>query len=145
MRHFILLLILAFSLSVSAHEPNDPPKGKPDFRQIVEKRYEVIVHELNLDDRKAKAVKPIYMEYCKKCGELFKPKGPRKPIEQCSDTEAEAMIKDNFKKSREILTLRETYYNQLRKYLSPKQLIKIYDIERREQRMIRDHHNKQRK
>ncbi len=145
MRHFILIFILAFSIGAHACNPGGQNQGKPDFRQIVEKRYEVIVHELNLDDRKAAAVKPIYMEYCKKCGELFKPKGSQKPRDQYSEAETEVMIRDNFKKSKEILVLRETYYNKLRKYLTPKQLVKIYDIERREQRMIRDHHNKQKK
>lgn len=145
MRHLVLIFILAFSLETYACNPGEQQQGKPDFKQIVEKRYEVIVHELNLDDHKAKVVKPIYMEYCRKCGELFKPKGPRKPIDQCSDAEAEFIVKDNFKKSKEILVLRETYYNKLCKYLTPKQLVKIYDIERREQRMIREHHNKQRK
>lgn len=145
MRHFILLFILAFSLGAYACGPGMQNQGKPSFQQIVEKRYEVIVHELNLDDHKAKAVKPIYLEYCRKCGEIFKPKGPKKSRDQFSEAEMETMIKDNFKKSREILNLRETYYNKLRKYLTPKQLVKIYDIERREQRMIRQHHEKQRK
>lgn len=144
MKHFILFLFFAFSLSVSA---NEPLSGGPDFKEIVEKRYEVIVHELCLDDAKAKAVRPIYMEYCQKMGELFKPQPNSKPRDQRTEAEVEADIKREFCKAKQVVTLRETYYCKLRKYLTPKQILKIYDIERKEQRMIRQHNqnNRQKK
>lgn len=142
MKHFILFFFFAFSLSVAANEPNN---GGPDFKQIVEKRYEVIVHELNLDDAKAKAVRPIYMEYCQKMGELFKPHANKKPRDQRTEAEVEAEIKADFCKAKQVISLRETYYCRLRKYLTPKQILKIYDIERKEQQMIRQHNkNRQR-
>ena len=39
-------------------------------------------------------------------------------------------IKDQFAQSRKILDVREKYYNEFRKILSPKQIMKIYQTEK---------------
>lgn len=138
MRQFILFILLAFTLSANADCPQQPNK-KPDFQSIVEKRFCVIAHELCLDESKANQVRPLYFEYCKKMGELLKPKGPKKPMDQRTDAEIEQDVKANFAKAKSIVQLRETYYNKLRKLLTPKQIVKIYEIEQAEQRKFRQH------
>lgn len=42
----------------------------------------------------------------------------------------EKAIKDRFAQSRKILDIREKYYNEFRKILSPKQIMKIYQLEK---------------
>ena len=47
-----------------------------------------------------------------------------------TDAEIEKQIKDQFAQSRKILDVREKYYNEFRKILSPKQIMKIYQTEK---------------
>ena len=116
-------------------------RERPDFNTILEKRCEYITHELNLDDSKEKAFKPIYMEYCKKMAELFKPDpNKRKPKDQKTEAEVEQDIKDNFARAKKIVCIREYYYAKFRKFLTPKQIVKIYEIERQEQQKMNKHH-----
>jgi len=46
-----------------------------------------------------------------------------------TDAEVEQQIKGRFAQSRRILDVREKYYNEFRKILSPKQIMKIYQTE----------------
>ncbi len=52
-----------------------------------------------------------------------------------TDAEIEKQIKDQFAQSRKILDVREKYYNEFRKILSPKQIMKIYQTEKRVMRI----------
>lgn len=138
MRHYILLILLAF-VSLTASADCQQPRQKPDFKSIVEKRFCVIVHELELDEAKAAKLKPLYMEYCRQMGDLFKPQPNKKPRDQRTDAEIEQDIKADFDRAKKMINLRETYYTKIRKLLTPKQIEKIYSIERDEQRKINQH------
>lgn len=50
-----------------------------------------------------------------------------KPV--LTDAEVEQQIKGRFAQSRKILDVREKYYDEFRKILSPKQIMKIYRTE----------------
>ena len=50
-----------------------------------------------------------------------------KPV--LTDAEVERQIKGRFAQSRKILDVREKYYDEFRKILSPKQIMKIYRTE----------------
>ena len=47
-----------------------------------------------------------------------------------TDAEVEQQIKGRFAQSRKILDVREKYYNEFRKILSSKQIMKIYQTEK---------------
>lgn len=135
----ILLLTLSFCFCSQAQAQ----KERPDFNTILEKRCEYIAHDLNLDESKEKAFRPIYMEYCKKMAELFKPDpSKRKPKDQKTEAEVEQDIKANFARAKRIIEIKECYYTKLRKILTPKQIVRVYEIERQEQqKMNKRHHN----
>ena len=44
-----------------------------------------------------------------------------------TDEEVDKMMRDRFKQSRKMLEVREKYYDEFRKFLSPKQVQKVYD------------------
>jgi len=48
-------------------------------------------------------------------------------IQTPTDDEVDKMMRDRFKQSRKILDIREKYYDEFRKFLSPKQVQKVYD------------------
>ncbi len=136
--YYILLLMLSFCVSSQAQQ-----RERPDYNKILEKRCEYIAHELNLDENKEKCFKPIYMEYCRKIGELFKPdpNRVRKPKDQRTDAEVEQEIKADFARAKKIVEIRECYYAKFRKILCPKQIERIYEIERKEQKTMHQRHN----
>lgn len=134
----LLVVFLLMSATVAlAQQPQRQGDKRPDYSVVVEKRYEFIVHELALDDTKAQQLKPIYMEYCHAFGKLFKRTKRMKPRDQRTDAEIEADIKDDFKRAKNMVSLREKYYAQFRTILTPRQIEKIYDIEREEQHQFR--------
>lgn len=137
MKKLFSIILLVFSLCLCAQAQAQ------DYNTILEKRCEYIAHELNLDDSKEKAFKPIYMEYCKQMAELFKQEhGKRKPQDQKTEAEVEQDIKANFARAKKIVCIRECCYAKLRKFLTPKQIVKIYEIERKEQQKIRQNHHR---
>lgn len=104
-----------------------------------------VVKALLLDDATAAKFTPVYMQYLKelsesrvsnsrklKAKETATPENVQKtePKSIPTDAEVEKAIKDRFAQSRKILDIREKYYNEFRKILSPKQIMKIYQLER---------------
>ena len=47
-----------------------------------------------------------------------------------TDAEIDQMILENFAQSHKILDIREKYYAKFRKFLTPKQIMKIYQVEK---------------
>jgi hypothetical protein len=58
-------------------------------------------------------------------------KGQQKGMKsEMTDAEAENVIKDRFAQSHKILDIQEKYYNQFRRILTPKQILRIYQNEK---------------
>lgn len=115
-----------------------------------------IIKELALDDATAAKFTPVYKNYQEEMRALRKAEGPEmdkkgegpekgkqpengkqpqadkqpqaRPMP--TDAEVEAAIKERFAQSRKLLDIRENYYNEFRKILSPKQIQRIYDMEK---------------
>ena len=98
-----------------------------------------IVKMLMLDDSTTDKFIPVYQNYLKELRECrmmnrakLRAEGTGvkpdpKPL--LTDAEVEQQIKGRFAQSRRILDVREKYYNEFRKILSPKQIMKIYQTE----------------
>ena len=52
------------------------------------------------------------------------------------------MIKGRFTQSRKMLELREKYYDVFRKFLSPKQIQKVYDMEMKDSQRFHQEMNR---
>lgn len=113
-----------------------------DREQMQKMQYDQIIKELALDDATAAKFAPAYKQYMtelqairtvEKRGDASRKaavdKQTPKPIP--TDAEVEQAIKERFAQSRKMLDLREKYYAEFRKFLSPKQIQKIYAIEKR--------------
>ena len=62
--------------------------------------------------------------------QIERPPINRLPKPVPTDAEVEQAIKARFAQSRKILDIREEYYNEFRKFLSPKQIQKMYNMEK---------------
>lgn len=143
---FIALLVAGSQVSLFAQQQADRTKKKPRFtpEQMMEMQTNRIVKALALDDATTAKFTPVYTQYLKdlrECraeawkqmkqdkAEAGKQAGAKKEL--MTDAEVEQRIKDRFAHSRKMLDLQEKYYNEFRKILSPKQIEKIYQMEKK--------------
>ena len=141
-------LFLGSQMTLSAqNEENKERKQRPTPEQMMQMQTNQMVRALMLDDATAAKFTPIYEKYLKELRECrmmnFKPRARKdaaqgteantaketpKPV--MTDAEIAKMLKDQFAQSRKMLDIREKYYNEFRKFLSPKQIQKMYNMEK---------------
>ena len=56
-----------------------------------------------------------------------------------TDAEAEQAIKSRMERSQKILDLREKYYKEYNKFLSPKQIQRVYELEKQSMKRLARH------
>lgn len=110
----------------------NPGNKRMTMEQIVSMQCNRIIQTLGLDDKTAAKFTDVYKDYMKEMDEARKMGMPKKTKEGKdfqvpTDDEVEKMMKDRFAQSRKILDIREKYYDKFRRFLSPKQVQKIYD------------------
>ena len=105
------------------------------MEQLADKQAAKIVTDLGLDDKTAARFTDVYKKYMKELDgvrkefPLYGVKGMKAKAQASipTDEEVDKMMRDRFKQSRKMLEVREKYYDEFRKFLSPKQVQKVYD------------------
>ena len=114
------------------------------MEMVAERQAAKIVNELGLDDQTAAKFTDVYKKYMKEQDDVRKEFAPdfkmRGKMEKGkdgaeakikvfapTDEQVDKMMRDRFKQSRKMLDIREKYYDEFRKFLSPKQVQKVYD------------------
>ena len=140
--YVLLAVLLMGSQTISAqNKDNKDNKQRPTPEQMMQRQTNLMVKTLMLDDATAAKFTPVYENYLKELRECrmmnrkdrmrnnnAEAKQTPKPVP--TDAEIEKQIKDQFAQSRKILDVREKYYNEFRKILAPKQIMKIYQTEK---------------
>ena len=140
--YVMMAALLIGSQTISAqNKDNKDQKQRPTPEQMMQRQANQMVKTLMLDDATAAKFTPVYEGYLKalrECRMMIRHERNRrnnaeakqtaKPVP--TDAEIEKQIKDQFAQSRKILDVREKYYNEFRKILSPKQIMKIYQTEK---------------
>lgn len=139
---YFWMLVVAFMMGTQViNAQADKPKGKrehkrPTMEQIIQMQSQRIVDELGLDDKTAAKFAEVYKKYMKEMDDLrkqympvksdFKKDKPSMP-KSLTDAEVDKMMRDRFAQARKMLDVREKYYDEFRKFLSPKQVQKVYN------------------
>lgn len=139
-KYFWMLLVAciigAQSMSAQNREPGKKPHRRMSVEQMSEMQANKIANNLGLDDKKTARFKEVYKKYTRELNDLWKKNKPEKPKVKpgedkvrptLSDAEVDKMMRTRFVISRKMLDIREKYYNEFRKFLSPKQVQKIFD------------------
>ena len=140
---YFFVLVAAFVMGTQVmnaqrHEQGKRPQGhrRMTIEQMTEMQANKIIGELGLDDKTAAKFTDVYKKYMMELNDLRKKNMPKKPDVKPedgkapampTDAEVDKMMRNRFKQSRETLDIREKYYDEFRKFLSPKQVQKIYD------------------
>lgn len=141
--YLMLALLIGSQVSVFAQTElklNGKRKFTPE--QLMERQTRQMTETLMLDDATAAKFVPVYKNYLKELNDCrMKYRKPKdepaaagteltpKPLP--TDEEVEKMITDRFEKCRQILDIREKYYKEFKKILSPRQILKVYQIEQK--------------
>ena len=144
---FVLMVAVLMGTQVmnAQNEQGKEPRRshkRMTMEQMVERQASKIVAKLGLDDKTAARFTDVYKKYMKELDDVRKEYAPdlkvRGKVEKDkegtdfkmktpTDEEVDKMMRDRFKQGRKMLDVREKYYDEFRKFLSPKQVQKIYD------------------
>lgn len=146
-RKFLMVLVAVFVGSQTVLFAQDKKDAKPERKQfnreqMLQMQCNQIIKGLALDDATAAKFAPVYKSYMEEM-RATRAMNPRKPAGNKTsadkqtpkpvptDAEVEQAIKARFAQSRKMLDIREKYYNEFRKFLTPKQIQKMYNMEKR--------------
>ena len=138
-----ILLMALVVLITTGTMTAQAPKGKkgdglrteqkrPDGKAHAMEQAKTYVTEFGLNEAQGKQFTDLYHAYNKKLHAIHQLYRPERPAEgeTLTDEQIEKRILDNFAQSRAILDVREQYYKEFRKILTPKQINKIFEDEK---------------
>ena len=119
--NLVALMVIAFcTIGMAQNE-----KQRMSREQLAEKQAKHMAQELSFDE----ATTQRFIEtYCA-CQQEVWALGPRQKAEPATDKEAEQAIKERFERSQAVLDLREKYYEEYSKFLTQKQIFRVYELE----------------
>lgn len=134
MKNVITYVLLVFSCALMA-QPNG--KREEKFERIKALRVQFISNKLDLTVEEAKVFWPLYDEFKEAedaiQGERMKArlrgKRGQDPFEDMSDAEIEKLMKDEIKKQRALIDLRETYMAKFKAILPIRKVALLFKAE----------------
>lgn len=129
MKDTIRLLLLAIALTAfSGAVSAQSSKQRLTREQLAEVQAKHIAKEMAMDEATSQRFIETFCQFQRDIWAL----GPRpkKPHSQMSDEETEQVLKERFGHSQKILDLRRKYYAIYSKFLTQKQIRRVYELER---------------
>lgn len=125
-----LAVVLCLSVSaVSAATPADGKQKQPRREKLAERQATRIASELALDSARAHRFVATFVQ-CQR--EKWALKGRPQRGAQLTEAQTDSMLRAQFVHSQKILDLRRKYYGEYRKFLTAKQIERVYQIEQRQ-------------
>ena len=129
----LAMFMVCMSMGANAQNKQKKDGSRMSVEQLTELRAKRIAQALALDDATAQKFTTTFCA-CQKelyaANKAMKENKGKKRSEM-TDAEIETIQKDRFKQSRKLLDLREKYYGEYRKFLSARQVQRVYELEDR--------------
>lgn len=123
-----LTVLMTALLGLTASAQNATQQQKKTREQLAEAQAQYIARQLALDDQVAAQ---FVTTYCNAQKELWAIKPHMRGKGKCTtEADAQQAIGDRFERSQKILALREKYYKQYSRFLTQKQIERVYQLER---------------
>ena len=131
MEKIIRTLLLAVMMTACCVTTNAQDKGKQRIsrEQLAETQAHHIAQQLAFDDETTAKFVDTYSRCQKEVWSL----APRKRVGKGAsknDRETEEAIEERFDRSQKLLDIRKKYYKEYSKFLTPKQIQRVYSIEK---------------
>lgn len=124
-RIFLLAMAMA-TFCINTYAQKDS-RQRMTREQLAETQAKYIAKEMAMDDATAEKFTATFCQFQKEIWAL----GPRPKREGSTDAETEQAIKERFVHSQKILDLRKKYYAEYSKFLTQKQIERVYELERK--------------
>ena len=137
---FVVMMAVLMGTQVmnAQHHEHGKKQGRKrmTIEQMTDMQANKIIGDLGLDDKTSAKFMDVYRKYMKEMDDLRKEYMPKKPDVKPeagkerpvpTDAEVDKMMRDRFKQSRKMVDIREKYYDEFRKFLSPKQAQKVFE------------------
>ena len=146
MKYFfvVCLMMVASTCMAMVQQPEGgkkPGEGKgkcPNMEQLTKMQAARISQSLGLDDKTSQKFIETFSQ-CRKEMAASRPRHQHKKRMEMTDAEVDKAIKADFAQGRKLLDIREKYYKAYSKFLSPKQIQRVYDMERQDMQRFAKH------
>lgn len=152
----MLAIAVAFtSIAASAATQQQTTERKPDREQRTQMRAKRIASEIALDDATTSKFIDAYCSYHKEMRQLHSDNTKRKqdraerrkgfnkePLSSKPEDEIRQEITRNFDQSSKMLDLRKKYYDKYSKFLTQKQIARVYELDTRTPDQFKQHRNR---
>lgn len=125
----LLVLILMIGQTVQSQQPNRKAMLRNRIEQV---KLREIKQRLQLDEATFAQFRPIYLRYERRIASIdFKNQAKlmRTNADSLSAEEANLLITNQLTNAKKMVFIRERFYNEFRKVLTPQQLVKLYQSE----------------
>lgn len=122
----LLLALIMTTMCANAYAQRDS-KQRMTREQLAQKQAKYIANEMAMDDETSEKFITTFCQFQKEIWALG-PR-PRKKGHAPSNVETEQTIADRFAHSQKILDIRKKYYKEYSKFLTQKQIERIYELE----------------
>lgn len=131
----IIAMTMLMAISLNAQQPANRQQAMQRIEQQV--RHYSEVFELN--EEQAQQFATLYKAYNKQMRAIYDQYRHERTAEgtTLTDEQIEQRILDNFAQSRAILNVREQYYQEFRKFLTPSQINQIFEDEKARRAQMR--------
>lgn len=123
----LVTVLFAFAGQVSAQRKKGSTRISRE--QLAERQAKYIAERLKFSSETSKKFTATYL----KCQQEVWAVGPRQghPISKkgLTESQTDSLIKSRFDHSQKLLDIRKKYYKEYRKFLSPKQIERVYELE----------------
>lgn len=127
-----LILLVGTTQAQDYRKPQRSNNTRPNREQLAQKQARHIAHELAMDEATSEKFIATFCNFQQELWALG-PRMPKLSKEQRGtsvEDASEASIKARFERSQQILNLREKYYAEYSKFLTQKQIERVYELER---------------
>lgn len=136
MRKMIIIAMTMF-MAVSLHAQQ--PANRQQAMQRIEQQVRHYSEVFELNEEQAQQFGTLYKAYNKQMRAIYDQYRHERTAEgtTLTDEQIEQRILDNFAQSRAILDVREQYYQEFRKFLTPSQINQIFEDEKARRAQMR--------
>ncbi len=130
-------LLCSTSLFAQDKPERTPKKLTPEER--IERQAERMEKQLLLDDETSAKFLPLYKEYLKAMGECFARPADSKQVtkKEMTDEELDQRMQSRFECRKKCLEVQETYYDKFKEILTMRQVEKIFNAPKHQNRKPR--------
>lgn len=132
MRNLIMacVMVMASICVATARQASngEGKKNQPNMERFSKMQAYRIAKQMRFDDATTKKFVKTFCDCRREIGATRMPQPTKRP-EEMSNAEVAKGIKARFQQGRKILYIREKYFRLYSKFLSPKQIQRVYDLE----------------